>query len=272
MTDEHVLVIALSITSTLSVGLSVDPTAGATRLERRALAVVLALNVIALPLVAWALHRALDLGLAGTGLLVAAAAPGGSTGPLLAVVAGGDASTAARVFACATVLGTVGALVATLALDGTGLSGLARAGALVTAASLVPLAVGVGLRARRPALARWLAPKLSHTSLALLAVTVVALALRHAAQAALTDLAVASLIVAVSFGPALLVRGRARRLAIAQVSATRNLTLALLVLAALGAGPRATIAVLGYGLVMYLATGAVAVVARWRTAAGRALA
>jgi hypothetical protein len=59
---------------------------------------------------------------------------------------------------------------------------------------------------------------------------------------------------------------------VAQVSATRNLTLALLVLAALDPGPRATIAVLGYGLVMYVATGAVAVVARWRAATGRAAA
>jgi BASS family bile acid:Na+ symporter len=267
MTDEQILVTALSIASTLSVGLSVDPAAGAGRLARGPFAAVLALNVLALPIVAWVLHGTLGLGLAGAGLLVAAAAPGGSTGPLLAVVAGGDAATAARLFASATVVGTAGALVATLAFEGTGIAGLARAGVFVTAASLVPLVLGLVLRARRPAEAQWLAPKLSRFSLVLLVVTVGGLAYRHGSQATAADLAVASVIVAVSFGPAILVHGRARRLAVAQVSATRNLTLALLVLAALDTGPRATIAVLGYGLVMYIATGAVAVVARWRAAA-----
>ena len=268
MTDEQGLVGALSIASTLSVGLSVDPTAGVGRLERGPLAAVLAVNVLALPLLALLLHGGLGLGLAGAGLLVAAAAPGGSTGPLLAVAAGGDATTAARLFAIATVVGTAGALVATLALEGTGLGSLARAGLLVALASLAPLGLGVLVRAHRPAWAQRLAPWLSRVSLVLLVLTVAGLAIRHGSTASASDLAVASLVVAASFAPALLVHGRARRLAVAQVSATRNLTLALLVLAALDAGPRATMAVLGYGLVMYLATGAVAVVARWR-AAGR---
>jgi BASS family bile acid:Na+ symporter len=272
MTDEQALVGALSIASTLSVGLSVDPAAGVGRLARGAFAAVLAMNVLALPLLAWALHGALGLGLAGAGLLVAAAAPGGSTGPLLAVVAGGEATTAARLFAITTVVGTVGALLATLALEGTGLGGLARAGLLVALASLAPLGLGVLVRARRPAWAERLAPWLSRVSLALLALTIGGLAIRHGSKAAASDLAVASIIVAASFAPALLVHGRARRLAVAQVSAIRNLTLALLVLAALDAGPRATMAVLGYGLVMYLATGAVAAVARWRAARSRATA
>lgn len=270
MTDEQALVGALAIASALSVGLSVDPSAAAGRLERGSFVAVLAVNVLALPLVAWLLHGALGLGLAGAGLLVAAAAPGGSTGPLLAVVAGGDATTAARLFAVTTVVGTASALVATLVLEGTDLAGLARAGLLVALASLAPLGLGVLVRAHRPAWAQRLAPVLSRVSLGLLVVTVGGLAVRHGSAAEASDLAVASVVVAASFAPGLLVRGRSRRLAVAQVSATRNLTLALLVLAALGAGPRATVAVLGYGLVMYLATGAVAVVARWRAARGRA--
>lgn len=270
MTDEQALVGALSVASTLSVGLSVDPATGAGRLERGSLVAILAVNLLAVPLVAWLLHGALGLGIAGPGLLVAAAAPGGSTGPLLAVAAGGDATTAARLFAVATVVGTASALVATLVLEGTDLAGLARAGLLVALASLAPLGAGVLVRARRPPWAQRLAPVLSRLSLGLLVLTVGGLAIRHGSNADASDLVVASVIVAASFAPALLVRGRSRRLAVAQVSATRNLTLALLVLAALDAGPRATMAVLGYGLVMYLATGAVAVVARWRAAPGRA--
>jgi BASS family bile acid:Na+ symporter len=270
MTDEQAFVGALSIASTLSVGLSVDPAGG--RLDRGPFAAVLAVNVLALPLLAWLLHRALGLGIAGAGLLVAAAAPGGSTGPLLAVVAGGEATTAARLFAITTVIGTAGGLVATLAFEGTGLGGLARAGLLVALASLAPLGLGVLVRTRRPTWAQRLAPVLSRASLGLLVLTVGGLAIRHGSKATASDLAVASVLVAASFAPALLVRARARRLAVAQVSATRNLTLALLVLAALDVGPRATVAVLGYGLVMYLATGAVAVVARWRAAGSRAAA
>ena len=48
------------------------------------------------------------------------------------------------------------------------------------------------------------------------------------------------------------VDGRAARIAVAQVSAVRNLTLVLLVLAVVGAPPAETMAALGYGLAMYV--------------------
>jgi hypothetical protein len=96
----------------------------------------------------------------------------------------------------------------------------------------------------------------------LLVVTVVLFCVRYGEQAVALDLLLAGLLVLVSFAPALIVRGRATMIAVAQVSAVRNLALALLVLAALGAPARATLAVLSYGLAMYLGAGALAVAAR----------
>jgi hypothetical protein len=60
----------------------------------------------------------------------------------------------------------------------------------------------------------------------------------------------------------LLALPRRRAIAAAQVSAVRNLTLALVVLAAIGAPPEATTAVLAYGLVMYAGAVALAAIAR----------
>lgn len=262
MTDEQVLIVALTVTSTLAAGLAVDRDVVATTIGRGPMVLVVAASVLALPAFAWVLCRALDIGAAGIGLLVAAAAPGGSTGPLLAVVAGGDPGTAARLFVVTTVLGTATAIGVTFGLGVFDPLHLARASLLVTTAALLPLVVGLVLRRRRPHLARWLAPRSARLGLVLLLATVVLLAVRHGHETAAIDLGVASLLVLASFAPAALVRERATRIAVGQVGAVRNLGLSLLVLAALDAPPRATLAVLGYGLVMYVVTIAIAIVAR----------
>ena len=95
--------------------------------------------------------------------------------------------------------------------------------------------------------------------LLLLVVTVGMLAVRHAHQASATVIgaATSTAIGRVTRGP------RARRVAIAQVSTVRNLTLALLVLSAVAAPGEAFLAVLGYGLAMYVGAGLVAAWTRY---------
>jgi BASS family bile acid:Na+ symporter len=260
--DEQALVIALSLTSTLAAGLAVDRRGGATSMRPAAIALLLVAGGVGLPLAAFALDRALVLGTAGVGMLVASAATGGSTGPLLAVVAGGDARTAARFFVASTIFGTLTAIAAIVMLDAFDPRLVGRAAVLVTAVSLAPLALGVGVRRRAPDLARRLAPMTARLGVVLLAATVVVLLVRHGHEADPVDLLVATALVGASLALALFVRGRAERIAVAQVSAIHNLALALLVLSALEAPARASVAVLAYGLVMYVATAAIAIFAR----------
>jgi BASS family bile acid:Na+ symporter len=260
VTAESALILALAIASTGSAGIAAGMSGEAGAVARRELAAVVAGNLLLLPALAWLLARGLGAA-AGFGLIVSAAAPGGSTGPLLAIFAGGDAKVAARLFVVLTVAGTAGALAATLAVGPGGAATVARAALIVTATAIAPLAAGLALAARRRATAARIAPWLSRVSLALLVVTIALLTIRHAHRTVLADLAAATVIVAASLALGALA-GRGRALATAQVSAVRNLTLALVVVAAVGAPPEATGAVLGYGLVMYLATGAVAIAAR----------
>ena len=93
-------------------------------------------------------------------------------------------------------------------------------------------------------------------------ITVGLLAVHHRHRAAGTDLAVGAALVAASQAIGLAAPTRARALAVAQVSTVRNLTLALVVLGAVGAPAEATAAVLAYGAVMYAGAGAVALIAR----------
>lgn len=262
MTVEGALILVLAIASTSSAGIAAGLAGKDGAIGRGELAAVVAGNLIALPVLAWLLSSGLGSA-AGFGLIVAAAAPGGSTGPVLAVVAGGDARFAARLFVVLTVAGTAGALAASLVVGPGGAASVARAAVIVAAAAIGPLAAGLALAARRRDLAIRLAPWLSRASLALLVVTIGLLTVRHAHRAALPDLAASTVIVAASLALGALA-GRGRGLATAQVSAVRNLSLALVVVAAVGAPPEATGAVLGYGLVMYLAAGAVAIIARGR--------
>jgi len=266
--DEQLLVVALSVTSTFAAGLAVDRVDAPAAISARRMAAIVLASGVVLPLVALAIDRWLALGVAGVGLVIASAAPGGSTGPLLAVVARGNASTAARLFIVATLFGTVSAIAVILALDAFDPRLIGRAAVLVTAASLVPLALGVGLRRWRPRWARALGPSTARLGMVLLVATVALLCVRHIHRADAIDLLVSAVLVLLSLAPALFVRGRAHRIAVAQVSTAHNLTLAMLVLAALGAPPRATLAVLGYGLVMYIAATVLAVVARARAPAG----
>ena len=101
-------------------------------------------------------------------------------------------------------------------------------------------------------------------ALLLIAVVAALIITRSSPLAPARALALSAALVGASMAPALLIGDRARRLAVAQVGAVRNLTLALVVLTAVAAPPAAVGATLSFGLVMYAATALVAAAARRR--------
>ena len=259
------LIVLLSLASTFGAGVAAAPATVRVPDARRELTMAAVVNLALVPVLAWVGARGLGLGPAGAGLVVAAAAPGGSTGPLLAALAGGDAAVAAALFVALTVAGSGTALIATLAYDVAGWAQVARAALIVTAIGLAPLAVGALVRGRRPQLAARLAPWTSRVGALLLIAVVAALIItRSSPLAPARALALSAALVGASMAPALLIGDRARRLAVAQVGAVRNLTLALVVLTAVAAPPAAVGATLSFGLVMYAATALVAAAARRR--------
>jgi bile acid:Na+ symporter, BASS family len=259
---ERLLIVGLSIASTFAAGLAVPREVVRAPSARRGLAAFVLVQTIVLPALALAIAHAWDLGWAGAGLALAAAAAAGPTGPVLAVVAGGDAAVATRLFVPTTLVGTAVAVAVTFGLEDTEVGRVALASGWVTAASLAPLALGLALRRHRPQRAVALARVASSASVVLLVLTIAVLTARHWWRAQAIDLALSAVLVVVSMLPALWVRARASALATAQVGGVRNLSLALLVLAGIGAPPRASVAVLAYGLTMYVVTGSLALWAR----------
>lgn len=252
MTAERALVVALALTSTAAAGLATGrgaaPRLGALRWTTIALA-----NLAALPLFALALVRAVELD-GGTGVIVAAAAPGGSTGPLLALLGRGEARLAATAFVALTVAGTATALLAAQLLAVAEVTTVATTALVVAATSLLPLAAGALVRARASAVAARWQPRLARLSLGLLLATVALLTIRHGHAARPSAIAVGAVLTVAALAIGGLARTAEAQIAIGQVSAVRNLTLVLLVLAVLDAAPAATMAALAYGLAMYAVT------------------
>ncbi len=263
MKTADALVLLLSIASMLAAGLAAGrSTTGAPAAGLRGAAVVAA-NLLVLPLVALLASGAAGLGPATLGVMLAAAAPGGSSGPLLAGLAGGEPRAAMRLFLVLTFAGTATALGVVGVMQAAGLAHVARAAAIVLAVSIVPLAVAYLSVSRWPSLDPRVDASLSRASALLLLVTVGLLGVQHAAEASLSAAAASLPIVGISLALGLLMRGRKEVLAAAQVSAVRNLTLGLVVLTAVRAPAAATAALLTYGLVMYAGASIVAAFARY---------
>ncbi len=263
MSVTDALVLLLSVSSMLSAGLAAGQSARRPPARGWRGAAVLVANLFVLPLVALIACSAAGLGPASLGVMLAAAAPGGSSGPLLAGLAGGEPRVAMRLFLMLTFAGTATALIVVGAADAGGLVAVARAATVVTVVSVVPLVTAYGIAARKPQLDPRIAAWLGRVSALLLLVAIGLLAVRDGDQASLSAMAVSVPVVALSLAVGLLVQGRAEAVATAQVSAVRNLTLGLVVLAALGAPPAATAALLTYGLVMYAGAGILAAFARY---------
>ena len=249
----------LAVVSTLSAGLEAGSLASV--MPRRTWIWLLIANLVLVPLMALAALTLLDLPPAvATGLLLAAAIPGGSSGPLVAAIARREPGPAPA--ALFVVLALVsGALVPVLS----GLAGLALdLGALVglLVVQLVPWAIGAWLRRARPALARrWVRP-LQRLGTALLVALVIALIISEGGAIGIVGwpaLGAAALIMSATAALFLLPPGRAMvpdpaalGPALASISLVRNLTLALLVAAAASTPAATSLAILVFGIAMFV--------------------
>jgi bile acid:Na+ symporter, BASS family len=265
---DQALVFAVSVLAGASTGLSSQATKGQGEAEsRRQEKLVLFVNLVVFPAIAWFFIRIVDIGNARVGILVAAAAPGGSTGLLFSAAAGGDARVATGYFLRFTTFGTVLAILLTAFMSPNGLPGMIRASALVAFASLLPLWLGQWFGRRFPKVAHPIGVALSRVSLFLLMTTIGVLVARHVESASLSCVGIGLLLSTGILGLSWLLPGDSRsRIAIGQVSAIRNVTLALLVLNSLASPPEAKLGLLSYGFGMYLGCGALALWMRYATA------
>jgi predicted Na+-dependent transporter len=120
----------------------------AVRSAWRRVAVALAVSTAALPALAWAASRLISVPVLRAGILTAGVAPAEVATVALCVIAGGDAAVCAVILAASTLV-TVLAAGPVLALAGA--AATVPAGALLGTLALVvalPLAAGIGLRAR----------------------------------------------------------------------------------------------------------------------------
>lgn len=259
MNLELAALVVLLVAGMLAVGTSLDATAlGA--LPVRLLLSAVAVNLIAVPAVAVAATWATGLtGSVATGVVLAAAAAGGASGPLLARHARGDLALAVSLQAVVAVGGLAAVpLWLPVAPGGAdfGTDGSATLVVAMLVGQAVPLAVGMVLRARRPSVAtRVHAVSRRVADVVLAAVVLWYLATATPQLLALPTATVPVLVLVVASSAAAyaapLVAGAAQRSAVAMITMVRNLTLAL-ALAGLARDSATTSTVLAYGLVMYL--------------------
>jgi BASS family bile acid:Na+ symporter len=268
-----VAVAALLVASMLAIGTALTIEDFGTLGRRPAVFTgAVALNVIVVPGLAVALTRLVDLGPDATlGIVLAAAAPGGGTGALLTLYARGDLAVSAALQGIHAPLGLISVPV-WAAVAGPDLLPAGGSGPLLIGAALlaqvIPLAAGMGLLRRRPAVARRVHRGARRTADILLAVVVAYFVVTGAGQlpqlgwgtaAVIAVLISACLAIAVLPwpGPAPV------RRAIAMTTTVRNLSLALF--AASASPAPVTLTLLAYGLLMY----GLSLPAAWRLARER---
>lgn len=266
-----VLVIALSIASTLAAGLACDVAGVRRALSARVTWVVLAGNLVVVPLLAWLVLPSLVSGPAVVGLLLVAAAPGGGIGPLLALLGRGDVTLAGALFLVLSLAGTVVALAITVVLD-TRLADMLRAAGFVAASALAPLVVGLAAARYAPRVAHIARPWVSRLGALLLVATVSWFSVEHGRKLSAQVVGAAGLLaLASALVGWLAARGapRERAIAIVEISLVRNVALSLVVVTGLGGATEAIMSVLTYALVMLVGGGLLATLwrdrdTRWR--------
>lgn len=228
------------------------------------LVAAVAVNVVAIPAVAVGTVVLLDLnGAVAYGLILAAAAPGGGTGALLTYHARGDLELGVSLQGVLAVLGLVAVPAWSLAVPYEGAAITGAAGFQVAAmlvAQLIPIAIGMAMRARRPVLAGRVQAVSRRVADLLLVTSTLYILLTTAGRlgdipvAGFAAFALMSIAGLAAYGTPGLGTLAARR-AVAMTTTIRNLSLALLV-AGLSADAAAVgLTVLAYGLVMYAVSG-----------------
>ncbi|MFI7547487.1 hypothetical protein [Actinoplanes sp. NPDC049599] len=265
-----VAVAALLIASMLAIGTALT-VADFRTLARRpgVVAGAVALNVLAVPGLAVALTRLAELAPdAALGVVLAAAAPGGGTGALLTLYARGDLAVSAALQGIHAPLGLISvpawATVAGHDVLPAGPGGLLLIGTALLG-QLVPLAVGMVLRRRRPDLAARVhrrARRVADVLLAGLVTYFVVTGAGRLPQLGWETVAVIAAVVSACLALVLVPRPgpAAVRRAVVMTTTVRNLSLALFV--ASTASATVALTLLAYGLLMY----GLSVPAAWRLA------
>lgn len=262
--------LALAVTSTFGAAAAVDLRMLAEeRAQSGRLIAALVSNLLLLAPIAWLVAHAAGLPEAVVfGVVLAAAAPAGSTGPLLAQLAGGTPATGVALFTALGVVATAAIPVVLFALGALDASAGAAALALMgtVTAQLVPVVLGLWVRQRWPGRAAGISRAAGRAGLVLLVAIIAGYVAVHGAlllEQRLT-VAVAAGVVVISLMLGHLGRGltRGERVAVSQISAIRNLSLALLLVELLRLPTHATLGVLAYGLAMYVVAGVAAAVQR----------
>lgn len=254
-----VLVQTLNVTLMFSVGLEVDAAELRVAAKRwRLWLAALAFNFACIPAIAWGASASLALPSAiGSGLLLAACCPGGGTGTLLTRAAKGSMELSVVLLALLTALAVpLTPLLAQSASSGDGgqLTVLPVLQTLVVF-QLVPFVAGALIRARSERAAAQLdrvARPLSNLVFAVLVLGLLVTRGHLAVSIGWRGLAAMALSVVASLGlPLALKLPWNERAALSMTTGVRNLSLALLLSSAFFTDAT-TIAVLAYGLVMYV--------------------
>lgn len=268
-----VLVVVLLVSGMLAMGTSTSLRELAA-LSRRPAPLLLAVlvNLVAIPAAALVLLRVLDAdATASLALMVVAAAPGGGTGALLSLHVHGDR---AHAIALQVILAITSLVSAPLWLhlyvgsDDTAI----RLGPLVAALvafQWVPLALGLTLSERRPALAARLHPRARRFADLMLAALIIVLVITSGSdidQNGTDALVGIGVVLGLTLIGGLVSLGdRAVRRASAMTTLVRNLSLALAAVAFVDDADAAALLVLTYGLAMYLLAVAWVLVGRRET-------
>lgn len=265
-----VLVVVLLVSGMLAMGTSTNLRELA-ELSRRPvpLLAAVAVNLALIPAAALLLLRALDLDpTASLALMVVAAAPGGGTGALLSLHVHGDRAHAVALQVILAVTSLVSAplwLHLYVGSDGTTI----RLGPLIAALvafQWLPLAAGLALSSRRPALALRLHPRARRFADVMLAGLIVVLVITSGSDldqnGADALLGIGVVLGLTLVGGLLSLGDPAVRRATAMTTLVRNLSLALAAVAFVDDADAAALLVLTYGLAMYLLAVAWVLVAR----------
>lgn len=269
---QDLLVGLLLVSGMLALGTVVDAGQLVRRVRRPGgLLVVLAVNLVAVPALGLLLVRVVELDPpVALGLVLAAAAPGGGTGALLALHARGDVPTAVVL---QVLLAALSLLVTPLwlALHAAGAAADVDVAPLVVALlvlQLGPLAGGALLARRRPTVAarvHALARRTADVSLVVLVVGLTVTQYDELDRVGGRALLLMALLVLATLATLALPVGPAPvRRAAALTTAVRNLSLALLAASYADDPPVTALAVLAYGLLMYVLSGAAVALLRRR--------
>ncbi len=272
-----VVLVVLLVTSMLAIGANLT-TDSFVELTRRptSLGVAVVANVVAVPAVAAVAVSLIDFPApVALGIVVSAAASGGSSGPLLVRHAGGSLALAVSLQAMLALLALAAVPLWMLVLSTESAFDLERAAGLVAGllvAQVVPFAVGMILRRQRPPTADRVhvtAGRIADLLLLGIILWFAVTTLSHVADLPAVTLPVIVLLVSVTLAayglPGL--QGPSERAAVSMITAIRNLTLALLVVSLSTSPDLAVTTVLTYGFVMYV--GAVLALAPMRRAGAR---